>query len=92
MVRLTAAQLVGKWDAHETFYELTQQATDQTVPVRELAAERKGNTANPTVPARKAVFEPASYLGALPTLTIGVFIEARKRIGTTRSISRSDYA
>jgi len=42
---LELAARVGKWDAHETFYELTRQ-TDQTVPVRELAANKNGTIAN----------------------------------------------
>jgi adenylosuccinate lyase len=44
---------MGKRDAHEIVYELTQQAMDQTVPVRELAAERKEIAENLTVPAQK---------------------------------------
>jgi adenylosuccinate lyase len=85
---LDLGTLVGKRDAHEIVYELTRQATDQTVPVHELAAERKEITENLTVPPRKTIFEQASYLGTLSTLTIGVVAEARRRIGTARSIKQ----
>lgn len=79
---------MGKRDAHEIVYELTQQVTDQTVPVRELAAERKEIAENLSVPARKEIFDPARCLGASSTLTVGVVAEARKQIGIARSIKQ----
>jgi adenylosuccinate lyase len=75
---------VGKQDAHEIVYELTQQATEQSVPIRELAAERQEIAENLTATAQEAIFEPASYLGASSNLTMKVVTEARKQISDAR--------
>ncbi|HEX4706072.1 MAG TPA: adenylosuccinate lyase family protein [Pseudonocardiaceae bacterium] len=77
---LALGEHVGKQRAHEIVYDLTQQAQQDGVAVRHLAAARPDITEHLPAATQAAVFEPATYLGASTELTMRVVTEARKRI------------
>lgn len=72
---------IGKQDAHELVYELTQRARDRGVPVRELAAEDAAITERFSAQEQDEIFEATRYLGESPELTHQMVAEARKRLG-----------
>ncbi|WP_018348301.1 class-II fumarase/aspartase family protein [Longispora albida] len=86
---LALGRTAGKQHAHEYVYDLTQQAADRGIEVRELAAEltRAADTELGILLARLSreeldeIFDPATYLGSSSVLTMRVVAEARKRIG-----------
>jgi adenylosuccinate lyase len=83
---LALAEHIGKQDAHEIVYELTQQARDQGLAVRELAARRKEIADHLPAGTQARIFEPTSYLGSSTELTVRTVAEARKRLGTGMSV------
>jgi adenylosuccinate lyase len=78
---LALGEHIGKQRAHQIVYDLTQQAHQDGIPVRLLAAARPEIAENLPAATQAAVFEPASYLGASTELTMRVVAEARKRLG-----------
>ncbi|MFE6612072.1 adenylosuccinate lyase family protein [Amycolatopsis sp. NPDC057786] len=68
---------IGKQQAHEYVYKLTQRAQTDGIPVRKLAAEDPAITERFTDAEQERLFEPASYLGESPELTMRVVERAR---------------
>ncbi|MEV7554098.1 adenylosuccinate lyase family protein [Amycolatopsis sp. NPDC089917] len=68
---------IGKQQAHEYVYQLTQRAHTDGIPVRKLAAEDPAITERFTDAEQERLFEPASYLGESPELTMRVVERAR---------------
>ncbi|MFK0289850.1 adenylosuccinate lyase family protein [Streptomyces sp. NPDC090442] len=71
---------IGKQKAHEYVYELMQEARSRGLPIRKLAASDPVITARLTDAEQERVFEPASYLGESPELTMRVVERARATV------------
>ncbi|MFL6139525.1 MAG: adenylosuccinate lyase family protein [Frankiaceae bacterium] len=79
---MVLGEQLGKQRAHEIVYELTQEAYQRGVPVRQLLAQRAELDGSLSPAALEAVFDPTSYLGSSAVLTARVVSESRKRLGT----------
>jgi adenylosuccinate lyase len=75
---LALGHSVGKQRAHELVYELTQQAQQQHLPVREVIGEHDEVDLSPA--ALDEIFDPTEYLGSSATLTMRTVTEAHKHL------------
>ncbi|WP_329521505.1 class-II fumarase/aspartase family protein [Spirillospora sp. NBC_01491] len=79
-VMFALGEHIGKQQAHEYVYQLMQEAHSRDLPVRKLAASDPMITDRFTDAEQERLFEPASYLGESPELTMRVVERARATV------------
>lgn len=80
---LTLGEKIGKQQAHEVVYGLSQEAIERGVGVEELFLARPELVALVEPEALARIFEPARYMGSSSALTLRMVAEARKLTATS---------
>lgn len=77
------AEQIGKENAHELVYDVTQRVQDSGEPLRDVLREVLHRRDLPGLPAARLddLLDPSGYLGESAALTAGVVARARQRLG-----------
>lgn len=82
---LTLGERIGKQQAHEVVYALSQEAIDRGVSVEDLFRDRPELMSLIDSDALGHIFQPATYVGSSAELTLRTVAEARKLISVAAS-------